>query len=247
MKKHAIRILLGVAVLLVFIAHAAGWSRLRAIDQLEAIAYDARLLLTMPRTMDPRVVIIDIDEKSLAEEGRWPWRRDRLAALVDKIFERHHVAVLGFDVFFPERDESSALELLRQFGEGDLKGNVQYRSALEALAPRLEYDRILAESLKGRPVVLGYYFSSLLTGKEGIAIGAIPKPVLPRGRSPASASTFPRSRGTAATCPNCRLQRPAPVTSRRGPIPTACIAACRCSRSTRVRTTNLSRWRSCAC
>ena len=40
----------------------------------------------MPRTMDPRVVILDIDEKSLlgqekGGEGRWPWPRDRLALL----------------------------------------------------------------------------------------------------------------------------------------------------------------------
>lgn len=181
MKKHAVRILLGVALLLVFLAHSAGWWRLRAIDQLEAIAYDLRLLLTMPRTVDPRVVIIDIDEKSLAEEGRWPWRRDRLALLVDKVFDRHHAAVLGFDVFFSERDESSGLEVLRQLGEGELKGNAQYRSALEAIAPKLEYDRVFAQALAGRPVVLGFYFSSLLTGKEGIAIGAIPKPVLPAG------------------------------------------------------------------
>jgi adenylate cyclase len=28
-------------------------------------------------------VIVDIDEPSLAEVGRWPWPRDRVAALVD--------------------------------------------------------------------------------------------------------------------------------------------------------------------
>ena len=39
----------------------------------------------MPRTVDERIVIVDIDEKSLSEEWRWPWRRDHLALMMDKI------------------------------------------------------------------------------------------------------------------------------------------------------------------
>ena len=51
----------------------------------------------MPRTLDDRIVIIDIDEKSLKEEGRWPWGRDRMALLMDKLFDKYGVAVVGFD------------------------------------------------------------------------------------------------------------------------------------------------------
>jgi adenylate cyclase len=181
LKKHAARIVLGLAVLALFLAHATGRPRLAAIEQLEAVAYDARLLLTMPRTTDPRIVIVDIDEKSLAEEGRWPWRRDRIALLIEKLFDRHHIAVLGFDVVFAERDESSGLGVLRSLADGELRNDPQYRTALEALTPRLEYDRVFAEVLKGRPVVLGYYFSNVRTQDEGLAVGAIPKPVLPAG------------------------------------------------------------------
>ena len=36
-----------------------------------------RLRMTMPRGVDERIVILDIDEKSLAEVGRWPWARNR--------------------------------------------------------------------------------------------------------------------------------------------------------------------------
>jgi len=180
-RKHAARIVLGLVVVALFLAHATGRPRIAAIDQLEAAAYDARLLLTMPRTTDSRVVIVDIDEKSLAEEGRWPWRRDRLALLVDKLFDRHHVAVLGFDVVFAERDESSGLGVLRELAEGELRNDAQYRAAIETIAPRLEFDRLFAERLKGRAVVLGYYFSDVSTEPGGLAIGAIPKPVLPKG------------------------------------------------------------------
>lgn len=38
---------------------------------LDDILCDARLRVTMPRTVDERIVIVDIDEKSLAEVGRW--------------------------------------------------------------------------------------------------------------------------------------------------------------------------------
>ena len=45
----------------------------------------------MPRTLDDRIVIVDIDEKSLGEIGQWPWGRNRLAEMVDEL-----LAVLGF-------------------------------------------------------------------------------------------------------------------------------------------------------
>ena len=182
MKKHAARIVLGLAVVAFFLVHAAGIARFGFIERLEAFAYDARLLLTMPRTVDPRVVIVDIDEKSLAEEGRWPWRRDRIADLVGKLFDKYHISVLGFDVVFAERDESSGLGILRGLEQGELRADAQFHAALDAIAPKLEYDRLLAEQLKGRPVILGFYFTNLAPqGTEGVAIGAIPKPVLPAG------------------------------------------------------------------
>ena len=118
MKKHVVRIGLGVVLVLVFWRTRRNAYRLPLIDRLEAIVYDTRLRLTMPRTVDPRIVILDIDEKSLAEkekggEGRWPWPRDRLALLLDKLFDHYQIAIVGFDVVFAERDESSGLRVLR--------------------------------------------------------------------------------------------------------------------------------------
>ena len=80
--------IIGLVVVAFFLAHAIELRGLRLplLANLEAIVYDTRLRLTMPQTVDPRIVILDIDEKSLAEkeqggEGRWPWPRDRLALL----------------------------------------------------------------------------------------------------------------------------------------------------------------------
>ena len=162
MKQHIVRIALGMAVVLLFLGHAARLYQVGFIIQLDNIIYDARLRLTMPGTVDERIVILDIDEKSLAvpELGRWPWGRDRISGLIEKLFDKYGVAVLGFDVVFAEPDESSGLRVLDQLARKELKEVTQFRAALEGLRPRLDHDGMFARAVQGRPVVLGYYFSS---------------------------------------------------------------------------------------
>lgn len=181
MKRHALLIGLGLAVILVFLGNAAKLYRIGFISQLENILYDARLRLTMPGGVDDRIVIVDIDEKSLKEEGRWPWSRDRLALLMDKLFDRDGIAVVGFDVVFAEKDDSSGYKVLQQLGHGPLKGVPQFRSALEKLRPELDYDARFAASLKNRNTVLGYYFTNSTPGGVKLASGALPEPVFSPG------------------------------------------------------------------
>ena len=109
----------------------------------------------MPETLDERIVIIDIDEKSLAGVGRWPWRRHRVAALVDELLVRQQVSLIGFDVVFGEADESSGLRQLRQLAAGELKDQPGFTNRLAQLEPALDYDCVLARSMQSRPVVLG--------------------------------------------------------------------------------------------
>lgn len=52
------------------------------------------------------VRIIDIDEKSLAELGQWPWPRTVVADLIAALRD-YGVAVVGFDVVFAEPDRTS--------------------------------------------------------------------------------------------------------------------------------------------
>lgn len=182
MKKHLLRVVLGLAVVLAFAGHAAKYYKIPFIDRLENLVYDARLRLTLRDSVDPRVVIVDIDEKSLAAEGRWPWRRDKLGILLDQLFDHYKVGIVGFDVFFTEPDESSGLEILQQLSRAELKGDAQFQAVLKDVAPRLEYDRVFAEKLKNRAVVLGYYFSDLqLEDGKGLASGTLPDPVLQAG------------------------------------------------------------------
>ncbi len=198
MKKNAILIGLGLLIVLFFVGSAARFYRLDFVEQLSSIIHDYRLRLTMPRTLDDRIVIIDIDEKSLKEEGRWPWGRDRLAMLMDKLFDKYGVAVVGFDVVFAERDESSGLKVLQKLGQNQLKGDMSFQSTLSQIRPQLEYDNLFASKIKNRNVVLGYY---LTNQKDQRASGMLPEPTFPSGSFKGHSVEFTTWNGYGANLP----------------------------------------------
>ena len=183
MKQHIVRIAIGLAIMLFFVIHAAEKypthdGKLPFVSQLDNIIYDTRLKLTMPGGVDPRIVILDIDEKSLGEIGRWPWSRNIMADLINKLFDKYGVEVLGFDVVWAERDTSSGIETLDALSQKDLKQVPNFVEVYHKLRPSLDNDGLFAQAIKGRPVVLGYYFNG---EDNAVRANAIPDPVLPKG------------------------------------------------------------------
>ncbi len=178
MKQHIVRIAIGIAMTLFFIGHAARFYQVGFITQLDNIIYDTRLKLTMPRGIDNRIVILDIDEKSLGEIGRWPWGRNLMAELMQKLFDQYGIAVLGFDVVWAERDTSSGIDVLDMLAQKDLKEVSAFQQSYKELRAKLDNDGLFAKALQGRPVVLGYYFNS---DEKAVKVNAIPEPVLPKG------------------------------------------------------------------
>ena len=73
MRRRGLRLLVAFLPMLLALLHASGAWRMPVLDRLDQIIYDIRLRATMPRTLDERVVIVDIDERSLEEVGHWPW------------------------------------------------------------------------------------------------------------------------------------------------------------------------------
>ena len=181
MKKHALLIALGMSLVLLFMGDAAKFYRLGFVQFIDAKLYDYRLRLTLPNKGDDRIVILDIDEKSLKEEGRWPWGRDKMATLMDNLFDRYGVAVVGFDVGFAEKDTSSGLKVLQDLGQNQFKSVAQFQSVLTQIKPHLEYDKLFADKIKQRNVVLGYYFSNSERGSGKSISGVLPEPVFPAG------------------------------------------------------------------
>lgn len=198
MKKNAILIGLGLLIVLVFVGNAANFYQLPFVDKLTTVLYDYRLQLTMPGTMDDRIVILDIDEKSLKEEGRWPWSRDRLGLLMDKLFDKYGIAVVGFDVVFAEKDESSGLRVLQKLGQDQLKHDKEFQTVLEHIQPQLEYDKLFAGKIKNRKVVLGYY---LTNRKDKNRSGMLPEPTFPAGSFTEHPITFTSWNGYGANLP----------------------------------------------
>lgn len=158
MRKHAVPVIPGLAVMPVFLLHAAGLFDIPPIRHLEAIAYDARLRLTLPQGIDPRIV--DIDEKSLAEEGRWPWGRDRMA--LDKWFDCYPVALAGVDAV-------SWLKVLEKPSRQASRQDARLQSVLTRIRPGLDHDRVFAAKLRGRPATPGAgYLSSTASDEQEI-------------------------------------------------------------------------------
>ncbi len=130
---------------------------LRFFKLLELKAYDLKVISRGPRDISNQVVIVAIDELSLREQGRWPWPRSKLALLIDKLVE-FNAAVIGIDIFFPEKDPYVPFDYLRDA----IKNKDTSKMAPDELVTWLEQvsdsDTRFAQSLlQSDRSVLSYY------------------------------------------------------------------------------------------
>jgi adenylate cyclase len=100
-----------------------------SLTHVEYDVYDTLVRLVTPEGPTGRVVVVDVDEKSLSAVGQWPWRRDVVASLVDRL-RGLGAAAIGVDVIFAEPDRDTTSDL--------------------------QPDAVLATSLQQGGVVLGY-------------------------------------------------------------------------------------------
>lgn len=103
-----------------------------------------------PRTFENMPVrVVDIDEASLREFGQWPWPRDRIAAMVDRLSEMGASAI-AFDILFAEPDRLSPRNVVRDVVGID-------PSLLDKLP---DNDEIFGRAIAGRPIILGFGLSN---------------------------------------------------------------------------------------
>jgi adenylate cyclase len=107
-----------------------------------------------PRQYSPEapVRIIDIDEASLAAYGQWPWPRNVLAKLVDKLTEKG-VAAIAFDAVFAETDRSAISNVVK-----DLAAFADPQIIKKLVAEVPDNDKLLAEAIGRSRVVTGFGF-----------------------------------------------------------------------------------------
>ncbi len=175
--QRIIRLVLSLIVLVALLVDTSKLYQYPFLDKLENWTYDARLNFTLPHDREDKVVIIDIDETSLAKVGRFPWQRDKLATMVENLFDFYQVDTLGFDIVFAEKDESSGLNAFIDLAENELSGNRQFLQTFERIRPQLQYDAVFASSIRNRNIVLGYYFKSHRQQGEEEKTGALPMPI----------------------------------------------------------------------
>jgi adenylate cyclase len=102
-NKRLLPVFLLVIMLAVYVMAQPAY-RPSFLKRLEYIAYDLRMQFsTSPEVMDPRVVVVDIDDDSLKRVGRWPWSRDKFAQLVANLKMDYQVAEVGLDVLFVDQ------------------------------------------------------------------------------------------------------------------------------------------------
>jgi adenylate cyclase len=137
---------------LICLALLLGLAALRVADPSPIEEFRVRTFDTF-QVIDPRVKtakpvrIVDIDEKSLAKFGQWPWPRTRVADLVTNLTKLGAV-VIAFDIVFAEPDRLNpniAADTIRNLDD-------ETRAKLRALPSN---DEIMADAMRHSRVVLG--------------------------------------------------------------------------------------------
>jgi adenylate cyclase len=80
---------------------------------------DAFMRVQVSTAPEPRVLVVDIDEASLARLGPWPWPHGRLADLAEILLSRYEARGVALDIMLPKEDSShgdTRLALLARHG-----------------------------------------------------------------------------------------------------------------------------------
>ncbi len=166
--KHSARLVaLSLSVVFLWLALNVGQTS-GLMTRIEYLLYDWRFNLMLPFTKrgnsDHKIAIIDIDEDSVVEQGRFPWSRHTIAKLVDKLGEAG-VVVTAFDVVFSEA-EVNPVQRLHRIGGEPVKA-VTTDQAWQQIASVVDADTRFAQTLREHDVVLGFFFQDEGQYKNG--------------------------------------------------------------------------------
>ena len=125
-------------------------ARLRELGFDQVLAADRLFHRSQSGQSDTRIIVVDIDRRSLEAIGPWPWPHATIANLIDIIAAAKPAAV-ALDILFAEQDSRSPAALARQLG------TLTDRPDLLALADKLpDGDQLLASVGRKAPLVFGF-------------------------------------------------------------------------------------------
>lgn len=171
LPRQGFHALIGLLVTVLAVLSALPDERARLLQSFEYWLYDLRVAATASDSSDARVVLVDIDERSLSEVGDWPWERDLIAGLTEQLFDYYAAGLVAYDAIFTEPDRSSAVALLDELHQHWLQNDPRFSEVFRAMRPLLDWDRQFARTLSEHTVLLGYHFNP-----EGHSSGSLTDP-----------------------------------------------------------------------
>lgn len=154
-----------VLVLALQFIHLSNPDALRLVSRLDYLVYDARFALLPPkREAVLPVVIVDLDEASIQQEGRWPWDRKKVAQLISQL-QQAGAGLIGLDMIFSEPSRNPVTDVMAA-----LPDELRHSEPLMHLQTGFDSDQVLADTL-GLNVVLGYFFQN-----SEVSAGQLPFP-----------------------------------------------------------------------
>ena len=136
------------------------------MERLELDALDTRFRLRPAKYTppDPRIVIVDIDQKSQEGLGKWPFSRSHFATMLD-VLREDGAKVVGFDVTFDKPDQTAApvRALAEKLGRRKAEGqpvDPKLEQEVKALAAEYDADKQFGEAIKrfGNAVLGNFFF-----------------------------------------------------------------------------------------
>ena len=118
-------------------------SNINIIKKISLINYDF-YQKTLVKGEVKNITIIDIDEKSIAAIGQFPWRRDVYAKILSQL-NQYNPASVAFDIFFSEEDKQNPKNLLIE-----LKKNNSISENIEVL----DTNKIFIDEIKKTKAIL---------------------------------------------------------------------------------------------
>lgn len=169
-KRNSVLAGLVLTAMVIALQHFGEFSE--TLVRLNGLIYDIRLEATIePRKSDTTILIVDLDERSMQAEGRWPWSRFKIAKMIEKLAADGAV-VVALDIMFSEPEPNhveSVVNMLKRDGaEQDILGLV------ESYTQEADADLAFSEAIQSTDTVI----SMLFNPTDEIKAGRLPPQVI---------------------------------------------------------------------
>jgi CHASE2 domain-containing sensor protein/tRNA A-37 threonylcarbamoyl transferase component Bud32 len=141
-KFPAIDVILGAVVSLVFLlGFYVGFGPL---DSLELKLYDLRAKLRATHQVGDQIVIVAVDNPSIAQIGSWPWPRAYMGELIDQLSEAEG-KVIALDLLYADPEVNPGLTEVRELRKQFQQSQQHLVFGTEAQTERVQSTRLFGE------------------------------------------------------------------------------------------------------